>query len=155
MFAHTVDIAYADWCRILAVNLTGPFLMTQAALPHLGKVGGNVVNVASDAGAMGLPYGAPYSASKGGLVLLTKSLALELMEQGIRVNAVSPGGMNTPMIGSWGYPENMNAELMRRFLTPMGAAEPADVAKVIAFVASDDAKRMTGAVVAADGGSTA
>jgi NAD(P)-dependent dehydrogenase (short-subunit alcohol dehydrogenase family) len=155
MFAHSTEIAYEDWCRILAVNLTGPFLMCQAALPHLVKVRGNIVNVASDAGYMGLPYGAPYSASKGGLVMLTKSLAVEFLERGVRVNAVSPGGMNTTMTANWQYADDMSADLMRRFQTPMGMAEPSDVASVIAFVASDDAKRMTGAVVAADGGSTA
>jgi meso-butanediol dehydrogenase/(S,S)-butanediol dehydrogenase/diacetyl reductase len=155
MFAHSTDIGYEDWCRILGVNLTGPFLMAQAALPHLLKVGGNIVNVASDAGYMGLPFGAPYSASKGGLVMLTKSLALELITRGVRVNAVSPGGMNTTMAAHWQYPDDASVDLMRRFQSPMGMAEPADIASVIAFVASDDARRMTGAIVAADGGSTA
>lgn len=153
-FAHTTELPYEDWSRILAVNLTGPFLTCQSALPHLLQVGGNIVNVASDAGAQGLPYAAAYSASKGGLVLLTKSLAVEYLARGVRINAVSPGGMNTEMVGSWGRPEGFLPELMSRFLTPMGPAEPSDIAGVIAFVASDDAKRITGAVIAADGGST-
>jgi meso-butanediol dehydrogenase / (S,S)-butanediol dehydrogenase / diacetyl reductase len=155
MFGHSTGIAYQDWCRILAVNLTGPFLMCQAALPHLVEVGGNIVNVASDAGSMGLPFGAPYSASKGGLVMLTKSLAREFIERGVRVNAVSPGGMQTAMAADWHYPDDMPLDLMGRFHSPMGTADPSDIAAVIAFVASDDAKRLTGAVVAADGGSTA
>lgn len=155
LFSRTTDLSFEDWSRVLAVNLTGPFLTCRAAIPHLERTKGNIVNVASDGGAMGLPYAAPYSASKGGLVMLTKSLAVELMGRGIRVNAVSPGGMNTEMLASWRFPEGEPGDRLARFITPLGVADPADVAAVIAFVASDEARRLTGAVVPADGGSTA
>lgn len=155
LFGRTAEVTYDQWCRVLAVNLTGPFLTCRAALPHLEQSGGTIVNVASDGGAMGLPYAAPYSASKGGLVLFTKSLAAELLPKRIRVNAVSPGGMNTEMLASWTFPEGEPFDRLMRFSTAFGQADPNDVAAVIAFVASDEARHMTGAVVPVDGGSTA
>ena len=155
LFARTAELRYEEWCRVLGVNLTGPFLTCQAAVPHLVRTAGNIVNVASDSAAMGLPFGSAYSASKGGLVMFTKSLAVELMPRGVRVNAVSPGGMATEMTASWVYPEGESPDPLGRFYTPLGIGEPDDVAAVIAFVASDEARRITGAVVPADGGSTA
>src|SRR5438270_1724676 len=153
-FAHTVDASFDDWQRILAVNLTGTFLMSQAALPYLLENGGNIVNVASTAGIMGQPYSAAYCASKGGVVLLTKSLAVEYMVRGVRVNAVAPGGVETPMIGSFEVPEGASRHLMAKLVTPMGIVKPEQVAKVIAFLASDDGDYMTGAIVSVDGGLT-
>ena len=153
-FAHTVDASFDDWQRILAVNLTGTFLMCQAALPHLLENGGNIVNVASTAGVMGQPYSAAYCASKGGVVLLTKSLAVEYMERGVRVNAVAPGGVDTPMINQFDPPPDASRRLMATLVTPMGFVKPEQVAKVIAFLASDDGDYMTGAIVSVDGGLT-
>jgi len=153
-FAHTVDASFDDWQRILAVNLTGTFLMCQAALPHLLENGGNIVNVASTAGIMGQPYSAAYCASKGGVVQLTKALAVEYLERGVRVNAVAPGGVDTPMLGSFEIPEGASRRLMATLTTPMGFVKPEQVAKVIAFLASDDGDYMTGAIVSVDGGLT-
>ena len=153
-FAHTVDASFDDWQRILAVNLTGTFLMSQAALPYLLENGGNIVNVASTAGIMGQPYSAAYCASKGGVVQLTKSLAVEYMERGVRVNAVAPGGVDTPMINAFMPPADASKRLMAKLVTPMGFVKPQQVAKVIAFLASDDGDYMTGAIVSVDGGLT-
>jgi NAD(P)-dependent dehydrogenase (short-subunit alcohol dehydrogenase family) len=154
LFARTVELSLDEWNRVLAVNLTGPFLMCRAALPHLERVQGTIVNVASDAAAMGLPYAAAYGASKGGLVMFTKSVANEVLARGVRVNVVSPGGMNTDMLSTWGFPEGEPMEGLMRFSTPLGTADPSDVASVVAFVASDEARRITGAVIPVDGGST-
>ena len=88
---------FEDWSRIIAVNLTGTFLMAQAVLPHLLDGGGNIVNIASNAGLMGQPYSAAYCASKGGVVQLTRALADEYLNRGVRVNAVAPGGIATPL----------------------------------------------------------
>jgi NAD(P)-dependent dehydrogenase (short-subunit alcohol dehydrogenase family) len=154
LFARTVELSIEDWNRVLAVNLTGPFLMCRAALPHLERTKGNIVNVASDAAAMGLPYAAAYGASKGGLVMFTKSVANEVLASGVRVNVVSPGGMNTEMLSTWGFPEGASMDGLMRFSTPLGTADPSDVASVVAFVASDEARRITGAVIPVDGGST-
>jgi len=154
MFAHTVDQTLDGWDRILAVNLTGTFLMCQATLPYLLERSGNIVNAASNAGIKGQPYSAAYCASKGGVVQLTKALAVEYMERGVRVNAVAPGGVETPMIGSFEVPEGASRHLMAKLVTPMGFVKPEQVAKVIAFLASDDGDYMTGAIVSVDGGLT-
>lgn len=153
-FSHTPETSLDDWNRIIGVNLTGTFLMCRATLPHLLENGGNIVNVASTAGVMGQPYSAAYCASKGGVVLLTKALAAEYVDRGVRVNAVAPGGVDTPMINSFAYPEGVNPKLMHALMTPMGFQQPSDVAAVIAFLASDEAWYLTGSVVAADGGLT-
>jgi NAD(P)-dependent dehydrogenase (short-subunit alcohol dehydrogenase family) len=154
-FAHTVDETYERWSAILGVNLTGTFLMCQAALPHMLDGGGTIVNVASNAGLMGQPYSAAYCASKGGVVNLTRALAVEYVKRGVRVNAVAPGGMNTPMIAGFTMPEGVNLKEFARVTSPLGYAEPEEVAGVIVYMASDDARYMTGSIVSFDGGITA
>jgi NAD(P)-dependent dehydrogenase (short-subunit alcohol dehydrogenase family) len=154
-FAHTVDETYERWSAILGVNLTGTFLMCQAALPHLLEGGGAIVNVASNAGLMGQPYSAAYCASKGGVVNLTRALSLEYLRRGVRVNAVAPGGMNTPMIAGFTMPEGVNLKEFARVTSPIGAAEPEELAGLIAYIASDDARYMVGSIVSMDGGITA
>jgi NAD(P)-dependent dehydrogenase (short-subunit alcohol dehydrogenase family) len=154
-FAHTVDETYERWSAILGVNLTGTFLMCQAALPHMLEGGGAIVNVASNAGLMGQPYSAAYCASKGGVVNLTRALSVEYVKRGVRVNAVAPGGMNTPMIAGFSMPEGVNLKEFARVTSPLGYAEPEEVAGVIAYIASDDSRYMTGSIVSFDGGITA
>jgi NAD(P)-dependent dehydrogenase (short-subunit alcohol dehydrogenase family) len=153
-FAHTVEQPLDEWQRIIDVNLTGTFLVSQAALPHLLENGGNIVNVASSAGLIGQPYSAAYCASKGGVVMLTKSMAYEYIERGIRVNAVAPGGIQTGLMESFGFPEGASRKLFFKIMTPMGFAQPEEVAALIAFLASDEARYMTGTVVPIDGGMT-
>ncbi len=151
-FDHTTDVGLETWQSMIDVNLTGTFLVCREAIPHLLEHDGNIVNVASTAGVMGQPYSAAYCASKGGVVLLTKALAAEYIDRRLRVNAVAPGGINTPLISSFRYPEGSNEKLFDALITDFGFAEPEDVANVIAFVASDEASHMTGAVVPVDGG---
>lgn len=153
-FAHTTEQPVEEWQRILDVNLTGTFLVSRACLPHLLADGGALVNVASTAGLMGQPYSAAYCASKGGVVLLTKALAAEYVDRGVRVNAVAPGGIETPLLGHFTFPEGSNEKLFDRLMTPMGFAKPEDIAAAIAFLASDEARHMTGSVVPVDGGIT-
>jgi NAD(P)-dependent dehydrogenase (short-subunit alcohol dehydrogenase family) len=154
-FAHTVEETYDRWSAILGVNLTGTFLMCQAALRYMLDGGGVIVNVASNAGLMGQPYSAAYCASKGGVVNLTRALSVEYVRRGVRVNAVAPGGMNTPMIAGFRMPEGVNMKEFARVTSPLGAAEPEEVAGVIAYIASDDGRYMTGSIVSIDGGITA
>jgi NAD(P)-dependent dehydrogenase (short-subunit alcohol dehydrogenase family) len=153
-FVHSMEETLEGWERILAVNLTGTFLMTKACLPHLLENGGNVVNTASTAGIFGQPYSAAYCASKGGVIQLTKSLAWEFIERGVRVNAVAPGGIDTPIINSFEYPEGVSKKLMYKLMSPMGFASAEEVAGVFAFVASPEARYMNGTVVTFDGGMT-
>jgi NAD(P)-dependent dehydrogenase (short-subunit alcohol dehydrogenase family) len=155
-FGHATDISPEEWNRIIAVNLTGPFNMIRPALPHLEASGGNIVNVASSSGIQGQPYGAAYSASKGGVVLMTKALAVEYAKKGVRVNAVCPGGVDTPLVANMTLPPDVDFKLiMRMDLVPGHFAPPSDIASVLCFLASDDARNVTGAAVPVDFGMTA
>ena len=151
---HTLDTTLADWQRMINVNLTGTFLMCRATLPHILETGGNIVNVASTSGMRGQPFSAAYCASKGGVILLSQSLAIEYRERGIRINVVSPGGMDTPLLNEFGLPEGVTTRQIARMMTPMGFADARDVANAVAFVASDEARFMTGSVTVVDGGIT-
>jgi NAD(P)-dependent dehydrogenase (short-subunit alcohol dehydrogenase family) len=154
-FAHTHELALEEWDRIIAVNLTGTFLMAQAVLPHLlAKPGGNIVNTASNAGLMGQPWSAAYCASKGGVVQLTRALAQEYIDRGVRVNAVAPGGTETNIHKSFDLPEGANAKMLYRIMSPMGMAKAEELASLFAYVASDEARYMTGSIVTMDGGLT-
>jgi NAD(P)-dependent dehydrogenase (short-subunit alcohol dehydrogenase family) len=153
-FAHTTEVKKADWDRIIAVNLTGTFLVCQATIPHLLETGGNIVNTASTAGVIGQPFSAAYCASKGGVRLLTQSLAYEYIERGIRVNAVAPGGVQTPLIQSFGFPEGANPKLFDKITSPMGWCQPEEVAGLFAYLGSEEARYITGALFTIDGGMT-
>jgi meso-butanediol dehydrogenase / (S,S)-butanediol dehydrogenase / diacetyl reductase len=153
---HFRDLSLETWQRHLDVNLTAPFVVTQAALPGLLERKGNVVNVASVAGLRGQAYSAAYCASKAGVVMLTKSLALELASSGVRVNCVCPGGINTPLLGGVAktMPRDLDESLMARLYNPLppGFAEPDEIAEAIAYLASDDARSITGTALSIDGG---
>jgi meso-butanediol dehydrogenase / (S,S)-butanediol dehydrogenase / diacetyl reductase len=153
--AHSHEMAQRDWDQVLAVNLSGPFFMSQAAIPHLLRSRGNIVNVASNAGLMGQAYTAAYCASKAGLVSLTKSLAMEYVKRGIRINCVCPAGTQTPLTSSAKFPADVDPQLMMRYSGFRGMSQPEEIAAVIAFVASDEAGAMHGSIVQADQGVTA
>jgi NAD(P)-dependent dehydrogenase (short-subunit alcohol dehydrogenase family) len=153
-FVRSEEETAENWARIIGVNLTGTFLMCRAVLPHLLGGGGVIVNVASNAGLMGQPYSAAYCASKGGVVNLTRALGVEYRARGVRVNAVAPGGMNTPMMNTWGFPEGAKPEDFAAITSPLGYSEPEEVAGLVAFVASDEARYMVGQIVSMDGGIT-
>jgi meso-butanediol dehydrogenase/(S,S)-butanediol dehydrogenase/diacetyl reductase len=154
-FSHTHELALAEWDRIIGVNLTGTFLMCREVLPHLLDGGGNIVNTASNAGLMGQPWSAAYCASKGGVVQLTRALAQEYINQGVRVNAVAPGGTDTPIQQSFGLPDGADGKLLRRIISPMGMATTEEMASLFAYIASDEARMMNGAIVSMDGALTA
>ncbi len=153
-FANSHEMAFEDWSRIIAVNLTGSFLMAQAVLPHLLEGGGNIVNIASNAGLMGQPYSAAYCASKGGVIQLTRALADEYIKRHVRVNAVAPGGIATPLQHKFRVPADADPKAIRKLMSPLGNAQPDEVAALIAFVASDEGRYMTGSIVSIDGGLT-
>lgn len=152
---HTMSVTDEDWDKDLAVNLNGPFFLCRAALPHLVEAGGNIVNVASIAGIEGEVYSAGYCAAKHGLVGLTRALAIEFTSERLRVNAVCPGGMLTPQTTEFAAPEDADWNLIMRIAAPRGMMDVADVAKTIAFLASDDAAAVHGAVYIVDAGKTA
>ena len=155
-FGHSHEFPVDDWDRIVAINLSGTFFVCRAALPHLLDGGGAIVNVASNAGLMGQAYSAAYCASKGGVVQLTKALAEEYLRRGVRVNAIAPGSIDTPLQEAFSttFPTDANPKALGKIMSPLGAATPEEVAEVVAFLASDAARYRTGAVVAVDGGLT-
>jgi meso-butanediol dehydrogenase / (S,S)-butanediol dehydrogenase / diacetyl reductase len=149
---RTESMTDDEWTQDLAVNLNGPFHLCRAALPYLLERGGNIVNVSSIAGVEGQAYSAGYCAAKHGLIGLTRALAVEYTADRLRVNAVCPGGMLTPQIEHFTAPENPNYDLIMRTASPRGMMRPLDVANVIAFLASDDAVAVHGAVYRVDNG---
>jgi NAD(P)-dependent dehydrogenase (short-subunit alcohol dehydrogenase family) len=155
-FWNSHEMPFDQWQRILGVNLTGTFLVCQAALPYLLDGGGRIVTIASNAGLMGQPYSAAYCASKGGVVNLTRALAQEYLKRGVTVNCVAPGGMDTPIQNDFTttLPEGASLKELHRIMTPLGTSQPSEVASLIAYVASDEARYMTGSIVSMDGGLT-
>ena len=153
---HIAELSLETWQRHLDVNLTAPFVVSQAALPGLLERRGNIVNVASVAGLRGQAYSAAYCASKAGLVMLTKSMALELSKKRVRVNCVCPGGIDTPLLVGVAntMPKELDDSLMQRLYNPLppGFAKPGEIAEAIAYLASDAAKSITGSALSIDGG---
>ncbi len=155
--APLADITVDRWSRMIAINLGGVFFMSQAAMPHLVATRGCIVNMASAAGLVGVPYNAGYVASKHGVVGLTKALALEFARQGVRINALCPGGVNTPLISAPSAPGVDWTQVMRStgWLDDGANAEPDDIADAVAFLASAEARMITGVAFPVDGGQTA
>jgi len=158
---HELDID--AWDRTIAVNLRGTFLCARAAIPHLLRSQhGAMINIASTYGITGAPLAPSYCASKGGIVSLTRQLAVDYSPEGLRVNAICPGYIDTDMGGhraALPTAEREAAQARREAnaaLQPIGRqAQAVEVARVATFLASDDASFMTGAIVTVDGGCTA
>lgn len=155
-FYHTVDMPVSKWQQMLAVNLTGPFLLARATLPYLlHPAGGTIVNVASTAGVIGSAYSAAYCASKGGVIMLTKALSVEYADRGVRVNAVVPGGVDTPLISTFQLPDGADPKHLYKIMSRMGFCSPEQIAAGIVFLASEESSYTTGAILPIDGGLTA
>ena len=154
-FENAHQVALEDWDEVIAVNLTGTFLMCRAALPHLVASKGTIVNMASTAALAGHPWAAPYAASKGGVLSLTYTLAVEYGLQGVRVNAVCPGAVETPIHGQFRFPEGVNQSLLQRIMTYDQMRGPETVASAVAFLASDEAAHINGESLRIDGGTLA
>jgi NAD(P)-dependent dehydrogenase (short-subunit alcohol dehydrogenase family) len=159
----SAEMTEEEWDRTIDVNLKGTFFACRFAIPHLERTEGCIVNLSSDAGLVGTVETAIYNASKGGVSLLTRSLALELAPKGVRVNAVCPNDVDTPMLAGQardygaddpsgylatllaGYPQKDRARFIR----------PEEIAALIVFLASPEAAPITGACIPIDFGSTA
>jgi meso-butanediol dehydrogenase/(S,S)-butanediol dehydrogenase/diacetyl reductase len=152
---HTHELALEDWNRVLQINLTGTFLFCKTALPHLLETQGSITNTASTAAVAGIPYGAAYGASKGGVMALTRAIAVEYGKSGVRANCVCPGSVQTGMTSRSVFPEGLDMKLIARMMplnTPRG---PEVVASVIAMLASDDGIHINGEEIRIDDGTLA
>lgn len=154
------NVGEEEWDRLIAVNLKGVYMCGKYAIPEIKKRGGGaIVNIASISGTIAVG-GVHYTASKGGVVMITKSLAVELARDNIRVNAVGPGFMITPM--STGVRDGMNEAEQKARIEGFAAnipagrcGEPVEVANTALFLASDEASYVTGQLICVDGGFTA
>lgn len=150
--ANTHEHSLAVWDQVIAVNLTGTFLCCRAAIPVLLESKGNIVNVSSTAALAGHPWAAAYSASKGGVLALTRTIAVEYGKRGVRCNAVCPGSIKTPITRDFEFPEGADTDLVTRIMALDKPRGPETVAAAIAFLASDDAAHINGDEVRVDGG---
>ncbi len=158
----TEQMTETDWDRVVDVNLKGTFFVCRHAIPALAATGGCIVNVSSDAGLWGNKGAAIYSASKGGVTVLSKALAVELAERGVRVNAVCPGDVDSPMLEyqarTFGSDDRAGylAKLLEAYpQRPARFIRPDEVAELIAFLCSHRASPITGAAISIDFGLTA
>jgi meso-butanediol dehydrogenase/(S,S)-butanediol dehydrogenase/diacetyl reductase len=151
-FGRFETITDVEWDRVHAIDLKGPFMVMQAALPFIRAAKGNIVNVSSVAGRVPQPYTTAYSAAKGGLTMLTRALALELSPEGVRVNAICPG---TPIVSEVfeKLTDDLDTRVADRLMMMLsGTIAPAEIAAAIRYLSSPEAKFVTGAVLPVDGG---
>lgn len=151
-FDDTQELQTSHWQKVIDINLTGTMFLCRAVLPHLIESKGSIVNAASTAALSGLPCGLAYSASKGGVLAMTRSIAVEYAKRGVRANCICPGDINTGMTDGIKFPKTMNFDLMPRIMSLSGAKSPDVVAGVIAMLTSEDGVHITGEDIRVDGG---
>lgn len=151
-FANAHETPLETWQRIIDVNLTGTFMLCKAALPALIETQGNIVNAASTASLQGLPWGVAYGASKGGVLAMTRTIAVEYAKRGVRANCICPGDIQTNMVAGVTFPEDADFDLLTRITSLSGAKGPDVVAGVIAMLASEDGCHINGESIRVDGG---
>jgi NAD(P)-dependent dehydrogenase (short-subunit alcohol dehydrogenase family) len=152
---HVTDVTEDEYRLLFAVNTDAYFFFAQAAIPHLLTTKGNIVNIASNSGLMGGAYTVLYCMTKGAVVQLTRALAMEFLKKKIRINAIAPGGTETALVAATTFPDDVDYDLVGRYMVPRPMAKPDDIAKLFAFVASDDGRNIHGAILSTDGGVTA
>ena len=157
--ANVADTSDEEWRNTMAINLDVPFFLSRAALPHLLRAEGNIVNIASDWGLKGGERAAAYCASKGGIVLLTKAMSRDHAGDGLRVNAVCPGDVDTPMLAADADEQGMDLDTYLEAAAEESSngriATPEEIAALALFLAGDDASHITGAAIPIDGGTMA
>ena len=152
---HLADVTEDDWDLMNAVNLKGPFFIAQATMPHLLERKGVLINIASNAGLMGQAYTVPYCATKGGIVNMTRALAMEFIKTEVRVNAIAPGGIDTPLVHNFELAPDIDFSIMQNHVGFRPPSTPDQIAAFFAILASDEAVNINGSILSADGGLTA
>ncbi len=155
MTHHFHDLTDEQWDKIVGVNVSSVIYLSRAAMPHLIAQKGNIINMASIAGLMGQAYTSAYCATKSAVVMLTKSIALEYAKQGVRCNAICPGGVQTELVKNFSAPDDVDFNLMARYMPLTEMAEAEDVASSVLFLASNDARHLNGVALPLDGGVSA
>jgi NAD(P)-dependent dehydrogenase (short-subunit alcohol dehydrogenase family) len=156
LFHRVTEVTEEDWRKTIDVILSAPFFLSQAAIPELIRNRGSIVNVASSGGIKGTAYTVPYSAAKAAVIHMTKCMAMEFINEPIRINAIAPGGMITNIMqGVTSFPEGLDHSLIQRYAGIRPAVDPAEVANLIVYLLSDVTPYMHGTVVSVDGGITA
>ena len=152
---HFTEYTQAEWEKMLAVNLSGVFYCAQAVMPMLLETAGCMVNMASSAGLVGQAYQASYCATKGGVVMLSKALAMEYAGRGVRVNAICPGSVATPLVENFTMPQGVEPRLVQRLYPLLETAQPEEIAAAVLYLASPEARYITGISLPIDGAQTA
>ncbi len=152
---HFADISEDAWNRVIGINLNSVFFLCQAAMPHLVESQGNIINMSSSAGRTGQAYNASYGATKAAVLMLSKSLAIEFAAKGVRVNAICPGAVSTALSKNFKPPEDADMNLFKRLMPLLPMAEAEEIAAAVAYLASEEARFVTGIEFAIDGGQTA
>lgn len=148
----STSMSVTDWEKTVAINMSAPFYLSQAALPHLLSTGGAIVNVASCVANMAVPYTAAYAASKSGLISMTRAMAREYLEQTVRINAIAPGGFPYTPRKTTALPDDIDPAELQRASTKRGMVDIKQVADLIAFLASDASEGYHGSCLTIDNG---
>jgi NAD(P)-dependent dehydrogenase (short-subunit alcohol dehydrogenase family) len=152
---HFLEVTPERYRQMMSVNVDACFYVAQASIPHLLETSGNLINMASNAGLMGQAYTVAYCMSKGAIIQMTRSLAMEFAKTPLRVNAIAPGGVETPLVRGYQAPTDIDLELLQPYVGFRGMAQADEVAAMFAYLASDEARSVHGAILSLDNGLTA
>jgi NAD(P)-dependent dehydrogenase (short-subunit alcohol dehydrogenase family) len=151
---HFHEMPETEWTRMMTINVDSVFAISQEAIPHLIASKGNIVNMASASAKQGQAYTTAYCASKAAVVAMTRCLAVEYAENGVRANAICPGGVETNIHRTIKFPTDVNPKLMDKLYPLFPIAQPEEIAAAVAYLASDEARYVTGVDFSIDGGQT-
>lgn len=155
-WGHFTETDDAAWQRLMRINLDGVFYVTRHAMPHLIATRGAIINTSSTSGLTGHPYYVAYGTTKGALISFSKALAVEYVKQGVRVNVICPGAIETEITEGLPHPDNIDNDLWHRIFPKTDVSgTPADMAAAYAYLASDEARYVSGAVLSVDNAMTA
>ena len=152
---HFLEVTPDRYRQMMSVNVDACFYVAQASIPHLLETSGNLINISSNAGLMGQAYTVAYCMSKGAVVQMTRALAMEFAKSQLRVNAIAPGGVDTPLVRGYQAPSDIDRELLQPYIGFRGMAQAGEVAAMFAYLASDEARSIHGAILSVDNGLTA